>query len=156
DADQRSECEVERSPDRRDREDQHRDQDEQCLPRAQVLVVVRVRADERESFGEAVHHARRSGSSRARISARESSPSSSCSGCGGSTCSVRRPPCRTYSAGTIAPRASYSTETAHASPSSWSTKCASGTMPSSRMPPEGSTSRTRARYAFWLQSSGAP
>ena len=53
-ADRRSEREVQRAPQRRDRQDQHRDQDEQRLSGAQVLVVAGVRADQRQARDEAI------------------------------------------------------------------------------------------------------
>ena len=57
--DRRSECEIQRPPHRRDGQDQHRDQDQQRLPSAQVLVVAGIRADERQARGDAIR--RRSG-----------------------------------------------------------------------------------------------
>ena len=57
--DRRSEREIQRSPQRRDRQDQHRDQDEQRLASAQVLVVVGIRADKRQARGDAIHEVHR-------------------------------------------------------------------------------------------------
>ena len=52
--DRRSEREIQRPPQRRDRQDQHRDQDQQCLPSTQVLVVAGIRADERQARDDAI------------------------------------------------------------------------------------------------------
>ena len=52
--DRRSEREIQRPPQRRDRQDQHRDQNQERLSSTQVLVVVRIRADERHARGEAM------------------------------------------------------------------------------------------------------
>jgi hypothetical protein len=52
--DRRSEGEIQRPPQGRDRQDQHRDQDQQCLPSTQVLVVARIRADKRQARGDAI------------------------------------------------------------------------------------------------------
>ena len=49
-ADGRSEREIEGRPEQRDRQDQHRDQDEKRLAGARVLVVLRIRADQRQSL----------------------------------------------------------------------------------------------------------
>ena len=51
--DRRSEREVQRPPQRRDRQDQHGDQDQQRLSSTQVLVVVGIRADKRQARGDA-------------------------------------------------------------------------------------------------------
>src|SRR5262245_31633299 len=154
----RAEGEIQPRPRQRDRQDQNRDQDEQRLARARLLVVARIRADAREPLGE-VHAALaardRSRATPASSCRRCSFVPKACSGCGGSTCSATRLSSRTYRTGMIVPSAAYSTATAHASsPSSRSTKAASGRIPTSRGPPP-STSTTRARYPFCTRSSGA-
>ncbi len=52
--DRRAEREIQRTPQRRDRQDQHRDQDQQRLSSTQVLVVVGIRADKRQARCDAI------------------------------------------------------------------------------------------------------
>src|SRR5919201_799282 len=161
-AHRRPEREVQGRPQQRDRQDQHRDQHEKRLAGARVGVVLRIRADSRQTRQRPIGHTHEALAFRERSGARHSascrrcsSVSNVCSGCGGNACSIRRPPHRTYTTGMIVPSASYSTATAQASPPSRSTKSERGTIPSSRIPSAPSTSTTRARYPFCVQSSGA-
>ena len=79
----RPEREVQRPP-QRDRQDQHRDQDEQCLAVAQVLVVLRIHSDPRQTrqhsiadFPDSAHPAHSGDASREAVRALTKSSSTS-------------------------------------------------------------------------------
>ena len=163
-ADRRPEGEIERPPQRGDGQDQHRDQDQQRLPGAQVFVVARVCTDKGQARvcatrgrsdpvqethlrEERVEAGAQLGAVVVPVERVQRVRRHDVLGKAAAVPDVERGDDRT--AGVVLDRDCARVAVVVVD------EMREGTMPSSRSPSERSRETTRARYAFWLQSSGA-